>query len=515
MPTDMNIAHGVREFARCTPTAVAVIDGERRLTFGELDERSSRLATALLSAGLAPGDPIAVLSGNRSEYVEVAAGLAKAGFPMVPLNPRSVGREHAFVLNHSRARALIVEHALLDSVADVTDGLGLLLVIGGEGHGLPYEGFLAGGQPRDPHASPSEREPFAIQYTSGTTGNPKGVLLSHRSRVLTMFLGGLDWGIGPGRRTAAIAPMALGAGFCFGYMGPFLGGTTVMLRRWDPEEFLRLVERHRLQSVFLVPTHAHAIQAFCEDPTARFELASLQTLYFNAAALPVPLKQWIIAAFPHVGVHEIYGSTEASVVTALRPDRGLERAGSVGHAWFSTEVKLLDEAGLAVPAGEPGELFSRSPLVMNGYLDDPEATAASLTDDGWVTAGDVARADEAGFITIIDRKKDMIVSGGQNIYPREIENVLVHADAIAEVAVVGVPDERWGERVAAFVVLSGSARPDAEGLEKLARSQLAAFKIPREWRFVDSLPRNANGKVLKHALRRELGGLPGTARDSG
>ena len=320
---------------------------------------------------------------------------------------------------------------------------------------------------------------------------------------MTMFAGGLDWGLGPGRRTAAIAPMALGAGFCFAYMGPFLGGTTVMMRRWNPGDFLEMVERHRLHSVFLVPTHAHGIRSLGEDPAKQFDLSCLETIYFNAAALPVPLKQWVIGAFPGVGIHEIYGSTEASVVTSLRADRALDRAGSVGHAWFCTEVKLVDPDGNGVEVGEPGELFSRSPMVMNGYLNDATATAAALTEDGWVTAGDIAVADDEGFIYIIDRKKDMIISGGQNIYPKEIENVLLQAEGVDEVAVVGVPDDEWGEHVAAFVVPAPQGRrPSTTDLEGLARIHLAGFKVPRDWHFIKTLPRNANGKVVKSLLKR-------------
>lgn len=503
MPAELNIAHGIREFARATPAGVAVIDGGRQLTFAEVDDRSSRLACALLAGGLLPGQPVAVLSPNRLEFVEIAAGIAKAGLVMVPLNPRGTAGEHSYVLEHSGARVLIADDSLLQAAAGLGQMLDRMLVLGEDGPGgsQPYERVISQAHARDPRASPPERDPFCIMYTSGTTGTPKGVLLSHRSRVLTMYWGGLDWGVGPGRRTAAIAPMALGAGFCFAYMGPFLGGTTVMMRRWDAAEFLLMAERHRLQSVFLVPTHAYGIREVTLNPGAQLDLSSLQTLYFNAAALPVPLKKWVIEAFPQAGIHEIYGSTEASVVTALRPDRALDRAGSVGHPWFATEVKLAGDDGQPVPAGEPGELFSRSPLLMNGYRNDAEATAAALTADGWCTAGDLAVADDEGFLYIVDRKKDMIISGGQNIYPRELENVILELGGVADVAVTGVPDEQWGERVCAHVVLAPGAAPDPAALEAQARQRLAGYKVPREWRFVSSLPRNANGKVMKNLLR--------------
>ncbi|OLT37674.1 hypothetical protein BJF79_29185 [Actinomadura sp. CNU-125] len=319
--------------------------------------------------------------------------------------------------------------------------------------------------------------------------------------MFTMFGCAVDYNLGPGRRTAAIAPMSHGAGFCFAYAGPFLGGTTSMMRRWDPEELLHMIERDRLQTIFLVPTHAHALRQVMEQAPRRHDLSSLETIYFNAAALPVPLKEWVIDAFPHVGVHELYGSTEAGIVTNLRPPDALRKAGTVGHPWWMTEVTLLDPDGREAGPGEPGELFGRSPFTMLGYLDDPEATAEAVRPDGFLSSGDVAVRDDEGFITIVDRTKDMIVSGGSNIYPREIEHVLAGCDGVAEAAVVGLPDEKWGEIPAAFVVPRPGRDLDFAALEASVRAVLAAYKTPRAWRAVDELPRNSGGKVLKRVLR--------------
>ena len=503
MTTDLNIASGIREFARATPKAVAVIDGDRSLTFAELDNRANRFASAMLAAGLQPGDRVGMLSWNRLEFVEIAAAFGKTGLILVPLNPRGVAREHAFILDHSQARGLIVDDALVGSATGIWEHLDFVVTLGTDGPGEPHERLLARSQARDPLNAVAETDEFCIQYTSGTTGAPKGVLLSHRSRVLTMYTGALDWKLGPGRRTAAIAPMTLGAGFTFGYMGAFLGGTTVMMRKWGPAALLAMIERDRLHSIFLVPTHAHGIRALTETPAEDFDLSTLETIYFNAAALPVPLKEWVIDAFPSVDIHELYGSTEAAVVTLLRPDQALTKAGSVGHPWWNTEVKMLDDDGAPVGPNEPGELFSRSPLTMRGYYNNPEATAAALPGDGWCTAGDVAVADEEGFIYIVDRKKDMVVSGAQNIYPREIENVIGRAAGVSDVAVIGMPDPEWGERLSAFVVPEPGSNPEVATMESLVRRELAGYKVPREWRFVDILPRNANGKIMKNVLRAE------------
>lgn len=498
----LTIAGGVREFARATPTATAVIDGDRTLTFAALDERASRLGQHLLGSGLAPGDRVAVLLGNRLEYPEIAAGIAKAGLVMVPLNPRLTAPEARYVLEHSGARAVVLDDALADVVGETVAELRLAaLSIDGARLGPAYELALEAARATDPGVRVGELDPFCIAYTSGTTGRPKGVLISHRSRALTFYMSALEWGLGTGRVSAAVAPMYHGAGFAFGYAPVFTGGTVTMLRRWDPEELLALVERDRVQSAFLVPTHAQMLRALEDGAIGRRDLASLDTLYFNAAALPWALKEWVMATFPACGVHELYGSTEAGIVTNLRPVDQRARPGSVGHPWYLTEVRVVDDAGDPVGPGEPGELFSRSPYLMNGYHDDPVATAECTTPDGFLTCGDVVTLDEDGYVSIVDRKKDLIITGGLNVYPREVEEVLAGHPAVVEAAVVGVPEATWGEEVVAYVVLRPGAALDADELTAHCRARLAGYKVPRRWEVSGPLPRNAAGKVLKRELR--------------
>ncbi|WP_067186349.1 class I adenylate-forming enzyme family protein [Microtetraspora niveoalba] len=504
----LSIAGGVREFARATPGATAVIDGDRTLTYAALDERSNRLAAALLARGLTPGLRVAVLLGNRLEYPEIAAGIAKAGLVMVPLNPRLTPSEARYILEHSEARAVVLDDALAPVVGDAIEELRLLaLSIDGVQAGLPYEEALAGARAVDPAVPVDELDPFCVTYTSGTTGRPKGVLISHRSRSLTFYCSAMEWGLGNGRVSVAVAPMYHGAGFAFGYAPVYTGGTVTMLRKWDPEALLHLVERDRAQSAFLVPTHAQMLRALDGAALAARDLGSLDTLYFNAAALPWPLKQWVMETFPGRGVHELYGSTEAGIVTNLRPVDQHRKPGSVGHAWYMTELRIVDPDGNPVGPGQPGELFSRSPFLMNGYLGDPEATAACTTDDGFLTCGDIVIRDEEGYVHIVDRKKDMIISGGLNVYPREIEDVLAAHASVAEAAVVGAPSETWGEEVMAYVVLRGGDASDdlAARLEAHCRTSLAGYKVPRRWEVVDALPRNAAGKIVKRDLRPKTG----------
>jgi acyl-CoA synthetase (AMP-forming)/AMP-acid ligase II len=503
----LNIANGVREFGRAARRAEAVVDGDRVLTYGELAERAARVGSGMLAAGLEPGDRVAVVLGNRLEYPEIAAGLAMAGLPMVPLNPRLSGREMAYILGHSSARAVIVDDA---HGAPLAEALGEVEVavrwsIDGSGSGEAYEAALARARAVDPAVQTSELDPFCIAYTSGTTGKPKGVVISHRSRCLTFFATGLEWGIRPGRRTIAVAPMYHGAGFAFAYTAVWTGGTVAMLRKWDPERALDMMAEQHASCVFMVPTHAQMIRSLGEDAIRSRDLSSLESLYFNAAAMPHPLKEWVLATFPGVGLYELYGSTEAAVVTCLRTEHQLTKPGSVGAPWYLTEVKLLGLDGAEVGPGEVGELYSRSPYLMSGYLDDPEATAACTTPDGFLSAGDLARADEDGFLSIVDRKKDMIVTGGSNVYPKEVEDVLVRHPAVDQVAVLGLPDEQWGELVTAAVVLRpGQAATEAD-LDAYARRELAGYKLPKRYEFRSALPSSAAGKILKRDLREELG----------
>ncbi len=502
MSTELNMASGIREFGRATPHRTAVIDGDRSLSFAALDERSNRLAAGLLERGLRPGEPVAVLAGNRMEYFEVATALAKAGLPMVPLNPKNAAADNAYVVGHSEAVALILDDALADRAGALVDELGTVLSFHG-GVGLDYETFLAGARAVDPRIRVAETDPFCITYTSGTTGLPKGVVLTHRGRVLNNYASAIEYGLGPSTSTMAVAPLYHGAGFAFAYAGPQLGGTTTVLRSWDPEQFLRGLAEQRVSTVFLVPTHAQQIRRLVEEPAAAYDLSALRTLYFNAAALPIELKKWVHEAFPGVGIHELYGSTECAVVTDLRPEDSLRKPGSVGHPWFMNEVRLLGEDGQEVGPGEPGELFARSPMLMKGYLKNEAATWEATTEDGFITVGDIAVRDEEGFISIVDRKKDMIIAGGVNIYPREIEEVVAQHPHIDDVAVVGVPDDVYGERVTAFVVARRGVTVDVTGVEDHVRAGVAKYKVPREWHVVEHLPRNPSGKILKRDIRED------------
>ena len=499
----LDIANGIREFAVASPDVTAVIDGDRSITYAELDERSSRLSQALIAAGVEPGGHVGVLLGNRLEYPEIAAGIAKCGAVMVPFNPRLTAPEVTNQFDHAGIDAFVMDAALADIARPTLDDrpVRLLAVVDGDGDD-EYEGVLDRSDATDPEIRAGSDEPFCIAYTSGTTGNPKGVVISHRSRVLTFYATALEWGLGPGRRTIAVAPMYHGAGFAFAYAAVVTGGTVAMLRSFDAAALLDMVADVRPHTVFLVPAHANMLRALGDDAVAAADTSSLEVVYFNAAPLPQAVKLWFMDVFPHVEVHELYGSTEAGIVSNLRHPLMREKETCVGPPWFMTEVRLLDLDGNEVPNGEPGELYSRSPFLMNGYFNDPDATAACTTADGWLTSGDVAIRDDDNCLYIVDRVKDLIISGGVNVYPREVEEVLATHPAVREAAVVGVPDDQWGELVTAVVVTTEEVHTD--DLDAHCRASLAGFKVPRRYEFSAALPRNATMKVLKRELRATL-----------
>jgi acyl-CoA synthetase (AMP-forming)/AMP-acid ligase II len=504
MTTQLNIAHGLRQFAVLSPGAAAVRDGSVTVTYAELHDRSNRLAQALLAGGVEVGDRVGVLLYNSVAFFETAGALAKAGLVSVALNHKLTAAEITYILGHSGATALILDEALSESAAEAVESLGLKVVlsVGGSSLGRDYDVALSEARAVDPLVMVDEQDPFTIAYTSGTTGKPKGVVISHRSRTLSALLTALEYGMGPGRNTVSVAPMSHGAGFLYAWFAIVTGGSCSVLRQFDAERMLRIIDAHRTNTVFFVPTHAALLRDRTADVIDGYDLSSLDTIFFGAAPLAASIREWTQARFPGVRLHENYGSTESSVATNLRPPDLPRKPGSIGQPFYLTDAVLLDKDRRPVADGERGELFTRSPMNMNGYFDDPAATAACTTDDGYVSGGDIARMDEEGFLFLLDRKKDVIISGGLNVYSREVEQALDRHPGIAGVTVIGTPSEVWGEQVTAFVVTHSGAALDPAELERFCEDSLAAYKRPRAYQFVGELPYNAAGKVRKDELRR-------------
>ncbi len=496
MPVTVN--SGPIAAAARAPGKIAITEGGRELSYADLATRIGKVGAAALGGlGLSSGDRVALVASNRLEYIEIVCGLSSVGIPVVTISPRLTPEEVRFICEDAGVKALIVDPAWEEASRDaklVADTS--LMVIDDR-----YEDWLGAAHPGAEQPRPAEWETFAIPYTSGTTGNPKGVLLSHRSRVLTFFAMAQEYGCySSDDRHLAIAPLYHGAGFAFAMAAVFFGGTCNILREFDAEATLAALGKGGVTGTLMVPTHFNAIFALEERVRARYRPSGMNALVSNAAALPQATKEKIVGYFGEGLLHETYGSTEAGCVANLRPADQLAKQGCVGLPYPCTQVRLLDDDGNEVGVGETGELFSQSPYLFNGYWRRPAETEAALDGD-WCTVGDLARRDEDGYLYIVDRKNDMIVSGGINIFPREIEEVLHTSDAVREAAVVGFPDPHWGEAVRAFVVLNADAEAAGEALIAHCRTQLAGYKVPKEISFIDALPRNAAGKVLRRALR--------------
>ncbi|HKJ09885.1 MAG TPA: AMP-binding protein [Gammaproteobacteria bacterium] len=499
----LTISGGIRAAAGRTPDKAALGMDGRQLRYRDLVDRIDRVSNAARAGlGLTRGERVALLAPNCPELVELVCGLSAVGIAAVMVNPRLTAPEIGYICADSGARAMLVHPALADlaRAADLP-GIERMIELGPD-----YEDWLAKAAATPPEVAVEEWDVFAMHYTAGTTGEPKGVLLPHRSRALTFFGMAVEYGCySPADRALAIAPMFHGAGFAFAVAPVFFGGYCEILPRFDPERALELMADCAVTNTFMVPTHFQAVFALDEGVLNGHRTPALRTIVSNAAPLAQATKERIVGYFGEGILHETYGSTEAGIVCNLRPEDQLRKQQCVGLPFPCTEVRLLGDDGLDVAPGEVGELYSRSPYLFNGYWGRPEATAAALR-EGWLTVGDLARRDEEGYLYIVDRKKDMIISGGVNVYPREIEEWLLRHSAVAEAAVIGVPDEYWGEAVQACVVRRPGAKVTAGQLMAHCEGHLARYKLPRAIAFVDALPRNAAGKVLKRQMRDAFNG---------
>ncbi len=495
----LTLASGIHVAARRTPAKPALKEGSRELTYAELSLRIGALARKLVELGLQRGDRVAILAPNCLEYPELVCGIADAGLIAVTLNPRAHATEITEVLRDSRARALFL-HPSLSALAHAASRphLEFELAIDAD-----YAAWCASSDAATTLPTITEFDPFVIVYTSGTTGKPKGVLLPHRARTLLFYAKALEYGCyGREDRHLCIAPLSSGGGFGFSMGVLFFGGFLEILPKFDPAVVVETLVTGAFTGTFVVPSHLHAMLEGDRAVLDRYRGAArqLKTIICNAAALPFVLKRRAVDYWGEGILHETYGFTEAAIVTNLRPAEQLSKPGSVGGGFPLCDIRLLDDAGADVAAGDIGELFVSSPYLFNGYWERPEETAACMR-GAFISAGDLARRDADGCYYIVDRKKDMVISGGFNVYPREIEEVLLQHPAVSDCAVIGLPDARWGERLRACVVFKAGNTVSGEEIQNFCRGSLADYKVPRDVVSVEELPRNANGKVLKRILR--------------
>ncbi len=519
-PALLSLSESVAAHARTQPARPAARDSRRSLTWAQWDDRASRLANALLGLGLARGDRVALLGFNALEWLELYAALSRAGLVAVPINFRLAAPEVAYIVQHAEARAFVVQDRLRGLVEGLRGELPVLpqawvlwghdaLPEAGHGRWQDYEALIAAASAAPPAVAVQPGDLFALMYTSGTTGRPKGAMRSQGGNALIALCTALEFGLTRDDTGLLVMPLCHANSLYFGVTFAMLGAQIVVDDRasFDPEALLALLARERISFTSLVPTHYVMMLELPEATKAKHDLARVGKLLISSAPARRETKLGVMQLFPNGRLFELYGSTEAGWVTVLRPDEQLAKLGSVGREWAGTgAIKLLGPDGTEVADGEVGELYSRTPWVFDGYWRNPEKTAESFH-GAWCSVGDLARRDADGFIHLVDRKSHMIISGGENIYPSEVEAVLAQHPAVQDVAVVGLPDAKWGETVCAAVVPRPGAPADLQAqLDGLCRERLAGFKRPRAWRLIapEALPRTATGKVQHRLLRERL-----------
>ncbi|MEV4421099.1 fatty acyl-CoA synthetase [Patulibacter sp. NPDC049589] len=501
-----------RRFPDRTAVVEAGVPDPRGRTYAQLDADADRIAAALAARGIGPGDRIALLARNGLPYVQAIFGVARAGAVLVPVNFMLGGAEVGYVLEHSGAVGLLAQDALLgaaDEAVDVAGAAGRLRVRavidadGARGHWEPFEVLLEDTGAPVPDPLVASDAPAQVMYTSGTESRPKGAVLSHEALIANYSTCMVD-----GEMAAADVQVHALPLFHVAQQHVFLlpaiqlGMTSVILPAPDPASVLATIEEHGATMFFAPPTIW--IGLLRHPDFDRRDLSTLAKGYYGAAIMPVEVLKELSRRRPELRLWNFYGQTEmAPLSTVLRPEDQLRKAGSAGRAALNVEARIAAPDGSERPTGEVGEIVLRSPHAIHGYLDAPDRTAAAFA-GGWFHSGDLGIADDEGYITVVDRIKDMIKTGGENVASREVEEAIYAHEAIAEVAVVGLAHPEWIECVLAVVVPREGAEVDAETLRAFCRERLAGFKVPKAFRVVDALPKNASGKILKRDLRERF-----------
>jgi acyl-CoA synthetase (AMP-forming)/AMP-acid ligase II len=493
-----HITKALRRNALLTPDAPCLSDKLRQLSYAAVTAEVDRVVKRLYELGCRPGDAIGTCSRNSIEVVELMHAAAHLGLRFVTFNHWLRSSELSHLMEHSQVKLVLADASTVETVVAATAGLRCQVVTTGPGTAdvrtwasltEPLEGDL-------PRAADDDR-PFWMMYTSGTTGSPKAVLRTMDNTMKCLWYGVIEFGYTRDDTFLALAPMFHGVSF-LPLMVLQVGGHVVVHSEFDPAAVIRSIHDKDVTASFMVPTMLHKLT---EQPDFEsLNQSSMRVLITGAAPSTSELKRTLYTVFPD-SLYEFYGATETGFITVLPPAVAASRPGSCGRVAFGMEVGIFDDLGNKVPTGAVGEIATRCDGGFTEYFGDGGATA-TVFNDGWFPTGDLGRIDESGFVYILDRKKDVIISGGENIYPREVEDILNGYPGIAESAVVGVPDVQWGEKVQAFVVAEDGVEIDTENLQVHCRTNLAGYKCPSSVQLVPELPKNSTGKILKRELRR-------------
>lgn len=502
------------------PQKLGCQDKSRSFTFSEWNERSCRLANILNTLGVGYGDRVAVLAYNRVEWMEIYAGCAKGGQVAVPLMFRLAAPEFAYIINHAECKAIIVEEHFVKTVDSIRSQLSTIsddnYIYMGSGEAPQgyrhYEEILERGESSEPDIMVDAADIWTIMYTSGTTGTPKGVVRTHESYIAQYMINNINMGVRPTDKPLMVMPMCHVNSIYYSFPYTYVTAPVMVYNMvsFDPEDLLKTIADYNVTYTSLVPTHYMMILSLPEEVRAKYDVSCIRQLLISSAPARKELKLKIMEFFKSAELWEAYGSTEAGLITYLRPEDQLTKLGSIGREVFGIDrIKLLDEMGNEVPDGEVGELYTRSPNAFREYWKDPEKTKEVFHGE-WCTAGDMGKKDEEGYFYLVDRKKNMIITGGENVFPSEVESVVGSHPAVKDVAVIGIPDDKWGESVKAVVILHQNYEP-GEALEKEimvhCQGKIAGYKRPKSVDFIndEDMPRTATGKILHRVLREKFG----------
>ena len=497
----------VRTHASRQGNAVALVHQDRRTTYRQLDSAANRVAQALIAEGVKPGVRVAHLDKSSDLYFELLFGGAKANAVMVSVNWRLAPPEVLHIVQDAGAEILFVGEEffpVIDKIRDQLPSVRRIVALSGSHPGWePFAAWRDRHPDIDPHL-PAKPSDTAVQfYTSGTTGLPKGAELTNANFAYMFRVWTQSWQMERGTNTIVCLPMFHIGGAGWGMVGLYAGAINHVVREFVPAQILDIIQRERIEVILLVPA---MILFLVQAPQIReTDLSSLKLIVYGAAPIPAELLRQAMAVFG-CGFQQVYGLTETTGAVTLLPAEDhdptdAQKLLSCGYAQAEVELRIVDEGGHELPPRKVGEIAIRSPQVMAGYWKLPDATARAIKGD-WFLSGDAGYLDERGYLYIHDRVKDMIVSGGENIYPAEVESALFGHPAVADVAVIGIPDQRWGEAVKAVVVKKPDAEVTPGELIDWARDRIAGYKLPKSVDFVDALPRNPTGKILKRELRK-------------
>jgi len=495
-------------YAQETPTKEALADGTRRFTFRELYRLVNRMGNVLAGLGVGSGDRVAVLMHNSIETFATPYAVGKLKANSVPIGYRLKSKEVEYIINNSQSVALLMGAEFGEVVRPILPNLEKvnaerILVSGGEvSWSERLESRLESAADTDPETNPEESS-SSIIYTSGTTGLPKGAYRENRPRDLQLIMSLIsNFRITSDDHHIVTCPLYHSAPPVFAGLHTILGASVYVMPRFEPEQFLKTIEREKITSTFMVPTMLNMVANLPADVKNRYDVSSMRNLVVGGAPFHISTKRSIVDQFGNECLFEFYGSTETGINTILLPEEQLTKPGSCGRVFDGNEILLLDDDRQPVPQGQVGELFVQNNMLVDGYYRNKKATEDSFH-NGFLSVGDMAFMDEEGYYYIVDRKKDMVISGGVNVYPAEVEIELNHHPKVFDSAIIGVPDEQWGESLKAFVVLKPGCMATEEEIIEYCRQNLAPYKKPKSVEFVADLPRNPSGKVMKKVLREK------------